>query len=382
MVINEVKLYTVGDAKKVSTWSNIPYFLAKSLENRNIRVNYVNISPPLYLSILYDCIVTRFIRLFYKNTQYNFFRSFLYDWYVRFKIYDSDKKYTSTKFSIFLTYNSPVRSNKGISVLLSDWSFQYYLEKRLNKQVDFFEQRAIKRENQNISKASLVVSLFPLCASYISDNNPIANIKHLATNVVNDFNESKLSKDSLLKLKINRRSLLFIGRSHYLSGALLLIKEFVKIRNRKPDLILNIIGLNREDIKDEGEFEGIFFHGFLRKEILDECNLYYKLISEASIIINPTQKWGGYSSIIEAMYYYTPVITTPYDEFVEEFGNTINFGVYYNCKEQLSKFILRILEQSDENYLKMCVNSHLQVRDHTWQNYTDRLLKEINSCEL
>ena len=100
-------------------------------------------------------------------------------------------------------------------------------------------------------------------------------------------------------------------------------------------------------------------------------------MQKASVFVNPTEKWAGYSSTIEAMYYYTPVVVSPYEEFVGEFGKQINFGVYNKVfsKESLATSILSIFNA--DNYDELCLNAHNRVKDYTWDNYVERLLADV-----
>lgn len=370
-------LFTIGDAKIASTWSNIPFLLSKSLEERGILIEHINIDPPYFLRKWFDRLVSRIIRFFYGRTEYNFFRSFVYDWYVKYRIYVANKSFPNSSISFFLTFNAPCNPKHDVNVLLGDWTFQYYIEKRLERHADCFEKKAIARENRNINKASLVVSLFSSCATYIENINPSSNIKHFSSNVVNNLNSQKIDDSALIEAKKRRRSILFVGRIHYLEGVLLLIEAFEIIRKKYPGIELNIIGLSREEVSVSKETVGINFYGFLRKEKEEECRLYYKLISEATILVNPTSKWAGYSSLIEAMYYYTPIITSPFEDFVKEFGLDIKFGTYCHHRDNLVEAVEQILKQDEKHYQEMCINAHKCVENHTWEHYTDLLLNEI-----
>lgn len=88
---------------------------------------------------------------------------------------------------------------------------------------------------------------------------------------------------------------------------------------------------------------------------------------------------GGYSSIVEAMYFYTPVIVSPYDDFVNEFGKDIDFGIYNKKYDSLvlAKNMESIFNSSD--YENMCLNAHERVKDYTWDNYVDKILKLLNN---
>ena len=52
----------------------------------------------------------------------------------------------------------------------------------------------------------------------------------------------------------------------------------------------------------------------------------YEPFKKAKVFINTTPKWAAFSASIEAMYFYIPVVVTPYDEFTKTFGEHIEFG--------------------------------------------------------
>ncbi|MBR5919280.1 MAG: glycosyltransferase, partial [Prevotella sp.] len=116
---------------------------------------------------------------------------------------------------------------------------------------------------------------------------------------------------------------------------------------------------------------------FLRKDVEDECRRYYELLKGAKVIVNPTPKWAAYSSLIEAMYFYTPVIVSPFDDFVQEFGETIDFGRYNRefSADCIAGNIRNLLESTDADYSETCKRAHEAVKDYTWSRYVDKVLK-------
>ena len=141
---------------------------------------------------------------------------------------------------------------------------------------------------------------------------------------------------------------------------------------------VHIIGMNREDFPDAPV--NFTFHGYLNKTIDNQRNKYYNLLSDAKLIINPNPVWAGYSSIIEAMYFFTPVIVTPFNQFKTEFGPSINFGKYCEpSSESVSSAIKGILNLSHKEYSAMSLNAHADVADYTWSNYVDKMLEYMEA---
>lgn len=378
-MINEINFYSIGSSTNISTFSGIPFFLAMELESRGIRVNRIDLSPSSSLSKWYNRIVRRLVLFFYPNTLYDFTRSWWYDLYIKQKIRKSNNIYPDAEISFFVTYCAHNYKKNQYNVLFGDWNFEYLLDKRTCLKKDLLEKKYVKRENKYIDEADLVISLFPLSAQYIKSKLPNSNTVHLGLNVVNNINPNQLNKKELLNRKSKRKKILFIGRGYYIEGLRLLIDALISLNEEMNGVELDVIGLTKEDVfKEKTDIvPNVRFHGFLRKDNPLECELYYQLLCEASLFINPTSKWAGYSSMIEAMYYYIPIITSPYGEFVNEFGEDIAFGKYYDGKRELKELIKDILVEDELLYIQRCNLAHKAVENHTWSHYVDLLLKKI-----
>jgi glycosyltransferase involved in cell wall biosynthesis len=199
------------------------------------------------------------------------------------------------------------------------------------------------------------------------------NIFHLG-NVINSLHE--VTNSQILEKKTNSKSLLFIGSKKYLEGAQCLVRAFHELKKDYPNLSLNIIGMNESDLGDQLN-EGVNCYGYLDKGKNNERELYYSLLQDAKIFVNTTPQWGAFSATLEAMYFYIPVIVTPYKEFVETFGMKIGFGCYCekNSLDLLCANIKTIFNHP--SYSTLCVNAHESVKDFTWSAYIDKMLKTI-----
>ena len=79
------------------------------------------------------------------------------------------------------------------------------------------------------------------------------------------------------------------------------------------------------------------------------------------------------------MYFYTPVLISPYKDFVSEFGENIEFGTYNQefTEEVIANNITKIL--SSDRYEYMCQNAHEKVKNYTWEEYVNRFIELINN---
>ena len=377
--IREVTVYTNGDSTNISTWSNVPFFLTENLISRGIKVNRVDLSPSPVLNKIYSKTWERIIRKIYKNTTYTYFRSLVHFLHTRIRIQKAVKTYTNSQLNIFLTFSfSSTGLTKTPAIQFCDWPYEHYIiNYRENHKPDLFERRCIRRENSQIEGSNLIFPLFPGVTEYMKERYQNKNIFHLG-NVINSLHE--VTNSQILERKPQSNSLLFIGSKKYAEGAQRLVQAFRELKKDYPTLSLDIIGLNVSDFgSDFGDQlnDGVNCYGYLDKGKQNERELYYSLLQDAKIFVNTTPKWGAFSATLEAMYFYIPVIVTPYKEFVETFGMQIGFGCYCenNSLDLLCANIKKILNHP--SYSTLCINAHESVKDFTWGDYIDKMLKAI-----
>ena len=376
--ISEVTVFTNGDSNNISTWSNVPFFFTENLIARGIKVNRVDLSPSPVLNTLYSRTWERIIRTIYKNTTYTYFRSLIHFLHTRLRIKNAVRAHTNSQLNIFLTFSfSSAGLTKTPAIQFCDWTYEHYIKYRENRQPDIFERRCIKREDSQIEGSNLILPLFPGVTEYMKERYKNKNIVHLG-NVINSLHQ--VSNSQTLEKKPKSNSLLFIGNEKYAEGAKCLLQAYHKLKKDYPNLSLDIIGLKYSDFGSNfGDQlkDGVNCHGYLDKGKETERNLYYSLLQDAKVFVNTTPKWGAYSATLEAMYFYTPVIVTPYKEFVETFGMKIGFGCYCenNSLDLLCANIKKILNHP--SYSTLCINAHESVKDFTWGEYIEKMLKTI-----
>lgn len=261
-------------------------------------------------------------------------------------------------------------------MLFSDWPFSYNLEKKWGSNIGLYQKYWSNHEDNCMRNADLLISLFPTCVNYINNRLNTNKAIYLGVNVVNNLIDPP--SPEIISQKSENCRLVFIGRHHYISGAISLLKAYNELFKTKSFLELDIIGLQSKDfpITLINEIEGkVRFHGYLDKGHNEDCKIYYNILNNASLYVNTTPGWVGYTSMIEAMYFYTPVIVYPCKEFIDEFGKEINFGTYADESENLAKIIETTY--CSKQYIQMAKNAHERVSNYTWQHFVDLLLKNI-----
>ena len=376
MRIKKVLFFCKGDSRKASTWSNVPYLFCKTLEEKGIDVVRINTSFSIIESIWNKTIYLISKKIF-KGNEYSAMRTFWMNYLISKKIKNAVLHNSDADLCIFIGFSYYNQFNSIPSLLFGDWTFEILIKDRLKRSPFFFEKWVINRENNAIKNANIVISLFPQCAKQIEYYVSNSKVFWGERNVINTLYNNNIDTNKIIKGKNDSHKILFVGRKQYIKGAELLVNTYIELLNIYPLLELHIIGLNKTDFKYSRIPKGVHFYGFLRKENAIECNLYYQLLLTSKVFVNPSPSWGGYSSTIEAMYYYTPIIISPYDDFVEEFGENIDFGLYNNnfTHECLKNNLLNIMQSSKDKYYSMCLSAHDKVKNYTWNSYTSWLIK-------
>ncbi|NLM68332.1 MAG: glycosyltransferase family 4 protein [Enterococcus sp.] len=288
------------------------------------------------------------------------------------------KKYPDADANIFLTFSfSSYQLSDQPNILICDWPYDYFIRHFKEKSPDFFERRSIKRDNQQLAGSDLVIVLFKSILPSMVSNFEDRKIKYLDQYVINSL--YKVGDNDELTMKKPTHNILFVGGNNYLyiSGAKNLVEAFELIKKEYPLAKLHIVGLEKTDFDQLPD--GVTCYGYLDKGTQSGKQLYYTLLQSTNIYVNTNTKWSGLSTTIEAMYFHIPVVVFPYDEFISIFGREINFGYYCfeNTAEKIADAIRNIFNESQ--YIQMCRNAHLAVKDFTWSSYAGKLLDEIES---
>jgi len=375
-MIKTVTVFSNGDSRAIKTWSNVPYFFTQTLIAKGIKVHRVDLSESLRLKWWFDRTVMRLIRRIAPKTSYCYFRSVVHFLDVRQRTRFAIRSHTDSDAYIFLTFSfSSVGLTTKPTILFCDWTYYYQLGHFKGKQPDAFEGSSIRRENQQISQADLVISLFPMVSRHMQTHYKSGNICYLG-NVVNSIMEP--DKTEILKAKTFSRDILFIGRKHYMEGAKTLIAAWQQLKIDYPSLVLHIVGMDENDFSDLPS--GVKCYGYLDKAIPEQKDVFYSLLIKAKVLVNTTPQWGSFSAMLEAMHFYNPIITTPFSEWFATFGENILFGYY--CQDNTVEAVYSKLKNVFEtnNYESLCISAHEAVKEFSWDNYMDKVLDRIYAC--
>lgn len=375
----KILFLSCGDAENPKSWSNVPYLFLKTLRSKGYDVITYNIDPNKYLTQIFDWLVCKPLRLIYRFHTYQFIRSSLFLHWNNLRLRKIFRRHADSDLAIIMNFDFYNKWNDVPTLLFHDWTYLSELRDHLKRRPFFFEKALLNFQDKALNNAQYVVSLFPACARQIKKDFPQAHVYSLGNNVINSLYEGEIDANQIILEKQQSQSILFIGSLHYLKAANHLVEAVKLIHKTIPSVKLDIIGLSNNNFKNLPDY--VHAYGYLNKNVAKENELYYRLLFRARVIANPDSRWAGYSSMIEGMYYYTPVAVSPYPEFVEEFGNNIDFGKYFTTYsvDNSASTLEDLLLCKNEQYRNMCNKAHKSVENYTWSAYVSRLMALVSS---
>jgi len=362
---------TTATSKNYKSWSNIPYLLHKNLEKRGYSVkNYVlrEVEPFKTVFNIPIRVLNKFFNLgttyFYVRTPLHFFTTYLCSRWIG---------WISAKNDVMVVqgFSYPLKNGKNRQIVLGDWPSEYLFEKFLKRQPSRLERRSIDRENAVIEAADAVITLFPNVREYMLRKYKNQNI-YCFGNVVNVDDDVKVPAD-IQQRKLNSKRFLFVGQPFYLPGALELIAAAHNLRGMGVDCEVDIVGIGAELIG--AKYPWLNVHGYLNKENAEDKKKYYELLSSARLFVNTTPGWSGFQALLEAMYFYNPIVVRLNESLSSYFPNLKELAHVIEEGEGNLEAILLESFSDATRYKKMSEVSRQSVESSTWGNFTENITR-------
>lgn len=368
-------MYTVGDARRIRTWSNVPYFFTRTLEQQGCVVRRVDIGPLRMLQLPYDLVVRTMRALFGTGSVHDYFRSPINHHLTNRTVARTMRRYPDD-IHVLLTYSFGSNPAKRPFILFSDITLERHVHYFKERAADRLERINVRHEARNLAEARAIISLFPELAEELRRTHG-DKVRYYG-NVVN-LDASSTGTDALLGRKWRDKQLLFIGKGHYKQGLLLLLRALDILNAGRPAPVpLDVIGLKRSDVHGPVP-PGVRFHGYLDKGRPEQYRRYLDLLERAFLFVNPNPKWAAFSASCEAMHFHTPVVIHPYAEFVRTFGEEESLGCFLRSDDPAELAArLGTLLADREGWTRRAINAHRAVEPFTWDSFVRRFLSDVD----
>lgn len=381
----KILFLTEGDANSPNTWSNVPYFFINSLKEAGgcthiiVPIDISKFSWPYSLVLKMEEYFLKIVRrIFPGNPTYTACRTRLYQKAVEKNIKQAIKAHEdadcllSTNFS----HSGALLCSKK-TCIFCDWTIDYLIEVMQQRSPGILERKSIERQRKEIEAADYVISLFPDVQEYMEKkyNRKVYYLGNVINSEIRDFNAAELIGEK------HHGNYLFVGVKKYIQSAISLCECIAKYNESHGiNIEVDIIGLKSSDAAIF-ESENVHCYGYLSKGNINQANQYYDLLMRAKAIVNVTKNWNGMSSLIEAMYYETPIIVSVNPNLSKTFGVQFDGGLY--CADDTNAELYSKIEKMEyldlEQYRDMCLCAHNTVKDFTWKRYAENVINILEN---
>ena len=247
-MIRTVNVFSPGDSRSITLWSNVPYMLCRALERCGCRVNRIDYHDNAFRRrkwlkpLVRLCDVIRLFGINFSVYTWFYYRS------ADRTIREADRKFPAD-LQITTSFDMCNRFSAKPNVVIGDWTQEYLYRRRLHRRVKGHDRVRILRQKQAIERSDYVVSLFPQCAEDMRAHYDNPRIFHLGCNAVNSVYDGVFDPEAVCRAKASSRKILFVGRKRYLRAARLLVESFADLVSSQPDAELHIVGLSASDLK-------------------------------------------------------------------------------------------------------------------------------------
>lgn len=374
-----------GDSLKLKTWSNIPYLCIKALEEKGVKVLRVNIAKRSFFNpfvgawtiILSNVFVSLKKLLFGINAQttYNADRMKFCIKRVAKHMDEAIEDNSNADIQLVFSFSHISNNNSIPTIMMGDWTLEYFINEHQKRKPDYFEKRAIVREYEAMERAEALLTFFPNVYKVISEKFPQKTyyLGHFINSLekVDDYNMEEIRRHHF-----ESRKILFVGGCHYKTGVQILAEAIESLNKEHGcNYTLEIIGIRENELKKK--YSCCRYHGYLDKENVYDRELYYTLFRDAKLFANVTSEWCGAGSIYEALYWGLPVMLHPNKDIVSMLDKTSSFTFWVKEMEQVKSEIRTVMQLDEDVYEEISLNAHSFVKDMTWDHYSEKI---INIC--
>ena len=267
-------------------------------------------------------------------------------------------------------FSYPLHNGKNKQIIIGDWPSEYLFEKFMLRKPSVLERKSIDRENAVIEAADAVITLFPNVQRFMLERYKNPNI-YCFGNVVNIDDEVAVPTN-IQECKLRSNRFAFIGQAFYLPGAHALIKAVAKMREKGIECEVDLIGIDQGLI--DVKYDWLAVHGYLDKGKPDEKDKYYSILSNARMLVNTTPGWSGFQSLLEAMYFYNPIVVKENDCLTGYFSDLQSVAYILGDDTQSLESLLIQGLANDRDYQEKSIAAHNAVMSSTWDNFTAKLI--------
>ena len=380
MKVREINLFAAGDSSDIATWSNVPYFFAKSMQAREVRVNRINIIPgdeAIYRLYMrgYELLSVLRRKVLKKDRCYDFYRDRISLFLANQKIKRALRRFPDADVNVFLTFSFSSYQFSNVPVVhYCDLTYEMYL-KGQGRKITNRQRRFIRIEKNNLKNAHYIFTTSRRCCEYIRDNHRLANVKSVPAGINLETLDDG-DGESILAEKKHHKNVLFIGKGYHKRGVDILVDAFTEFNSRHADTWqLHIVGFSRDSF---GELsDNIRCYGQLNKSIPSELACYLGLLRSARLFVMPMRAGPLPGVLKEAALMYTPSIVTNIWNMADIVRDGYNGMLVDRASADDFSRAMEELLGDEKSWEKLARNAHSSAGRYSWGGAVDEILKVL-----
>lgn len=378
----KIAYVTTFDAKDITNWSGLPFYLASNLKKNDVKLIYVG---PLKKKISLLAILLKWYYRLCSNLKYTDDRE---PTVLRYYAKQVSKKLKDKDYDLILSPGTIPISYLDVKKPIIFWTDATFEGMR-----DYYPgftnlcRRSIKNGN-NMEQRSLDNCRFALYSTEWAAKSAITNydvdedkvkVVHFGANIDDNRTIDDIKNLTKKKLKSKICKLLFIGVEWERKGGPIAV-EVVKILNKKGvKSELHIVGCNPQ-IDNKPDY--IKIYGFINKNTKTGKLKLEKLFSESHFFILPTQAECSALVLSESNSFGVPALTTKTGGLSDIVIHGVNGGIFpVNAgPEEYSNFIKKYMKNY-QDYKKLALTSFDRyLKEFCWNITTKKLLKILEEA--
>lgn len=369
-----MKVYfcSTESANNYKSWSNIPYLIKNKLEAEGYCVKNIilrELQPIKFLFNFYIRVINLLKKdkttFFYNRTYLHYLLTYLYSLFIKIIANKGD-------VVIIQGYTHPPIIFKNKTILLGDWPYGYIFQNFLKRSPSAFEQRAINREDKEIERANIAITLFPAVYDFMVSNYQNKNIHFLGNFVNVDFSFDPLA----VGFKQSSNRILFIGRNQYIDSACELVEAIRRLRLMGYEIYLDIVGI--AEVEMPINFDWVTLYGYLDKGVPAQKSKFYELLKNARVVANTTKNWNGFQALLEGMYFSNPVLIRDNPNINKFFDNLGDISYIVDDSPDSLDITIQKVFLDEGLYALKAASARNASEFHTWDLFIKKISALIN----
>jgi glycosyltransferase involved in cell wall biosynthesis len=370
-----VNLFSIGDSNDINTWSNVPYFFARSLTRRGIEVVRLNIDPhvltPYTLLHYYRRAVARL-----RHPHWDEFHTRSSYWIGDRHVRRLSERNRHADLNLFLTFSFSSYRYSNVPVYhYCDRTYEHQFLERGGRPTRA-DHAIFEIEKRNLQNADGVFHWDSASDEFVRERYHVSRSQVIPAGI--NLENTDIDPATLIARKESSHEILFIGRCTFQRGVDVLLDAFRMFNEQHSNAFtLQVLGVSRDhiNVKDPR----VILRGYLRKDHPAELQEYLNLLASARLFVFPMRVGPIPGVIREAQLMCLPVIMTNVGGAAQRIRHEHDGILVDSLEPAAFAAQMDALVRDRPRWRTMAWNAHRRAVGETWDRAIDLFLNSVCS---